>query len=214
MSETDASVPQVPGEIPILILAAGASRRMAGADKLLERIGDEPLLRRQVARALSASREVYVTLPPPPHPRYKTLEGSAAKIVAVPDAAYGMSRSLRAGLNALPSGIFGVMVLLPDMPDIASEDIKKLIKAVDQQPQALIWRATTAAGVPGHPIVFHHSLFEELSAISGDKGGSDVVAKHRGQTIFVPLPDDRARLDLDTPQAWSAWRQNQKAGDP
>ena len=38
----------------LVLLAAGASRRMRGADKLLEPVDDEPLLRRQARAALAS----------------------------------------------------------------------------------------------------------------------------------------------------------------
>ncbi len=49
--------------IPILILAAGASRRMNGRDKLLMDVGGECLLRRVVGRAYATGHPVLVALP-------------------------------------------------------------------------------------------------------------------------------------------------------
>ena len=47
--------------IPIVILAAGASSRMRGRDKLLELVDGVALLRRQVERALNTGAKVFVT---------------------------------------------------------------------------------------------------------------------------------------------------------
>lgn len=46
--------------IPILILAAGASRRMCGQDKLLQVVDGMPLLRRQVLMAQATGHPVCV----------------------------------------------------------------------------------------------------------------------------------------------------------
>lgn len=192
--------------IPIVLLAAGSSSRMRGRDKLLEEVDDTALLRRQALRALETGAPVLVTLPAPPHPRYDSLAGLDVVTVAVPDAAKGMNASLRAGLGALPEAATAVMVLLADMPEITVADLNTVMQAVDLNTKTLIWRATTAQGAPGHPIIFHRSLLPELMALHGDKGGAEVVKAHGDQTLLIPLPDNHARTDLDTPEAWAAWR--------
>lgn len=195
--------------LPILLLAAGQSSRMRGRDKLLEDIDGVPLLRRQVERALRATDgEVLVTLPPKPHPRRDVLKGLVVTQVAVPDADLGMSTSLTRGLAAVPQTAKAVMVLLADMPEITHGDMKTVLRAVEVQKTALIWRGTTSDGVPGHPIVFARQLFKELACVTGDTGGAPVVARHKDVTALIRLPGTRARLDLDTPEAWVQWRQS------
>lgn len=190
----------------IVLLAAGASRRMQGRDKLMEIVDGKPLLRRQALRACATSAPVFVTLPPVPHPRYGALEGLDVTTVPVPDASDGMNASLAAGLCAVPSKTQGVMILLADMPDITENDINTIIQAVDYKTDSLIWRATTQDGSAGHPTVFHRQLIPELIALTGDKGGSEVVRAHGDQTVHIPLPEEHARTDLDTPEAWAIWR--------
>lgn len=193
--------------LPIIILAAGASRRMRGRDKLLEGIDGVALLRRQSMRAIGATLgPVIVTLPAGSHPRREALVGLNVTQVATPDAALGMSASLRRGLAQVPDDADGVMVLLADLPDLTTPDLMTVLDAVNTNSDTLIWRGTTSDGAPGHPIVFARPLFEELASITGDTGGATVVARHADRTSFIPLPDKRARLDLDTPEDWAAWR--------
>ena len=201
-------------DIPILVLAAGASKRMQGTDKLVQTIAGVPLLRRQVLRARSVADMVLVTLPPAPHPRYACLTGCDAKQVSVADADMGMGHSLRAGIAALPHDTRHVMVLLPDMPDITAQDIAAVAAGPANHPQATIWRGATATGTQGHPIIFEKRHFDDLKQLTGDRGGAQVVARHKEQVKLIPLPGENAVLDLDTPSAWQEWRQNQKAGDP
>lgn len=196
--------------ISVLILGAGASRRMQGRDKLMEDIDGVPLLRRQVLRALATNCDVLVTLPAAPHPRYAALQDLNVTPVPVADAAEGMNASLRAGIAALPDCADGVMVMLADMPDLTTDDLNTVLNAVDLKSETLIWRASTQAGDAGHPIIFHKDLLQQLSQLHGDQGGNVVVKAHRDQTMLIALPADHARSDLDTPQAWSEWRANQK----
>lgn len=197
--------------IPILILAAGQSKRMRGRDKLLELVRGQSLLRQQANNALEAtSGPVLIALPPAPHPRYDTLQECDVQLVPVPDAAEGMSASLRRGLNALPKDTPAVMVVLADLPDLTAEDMRKVCAGVRLEGSTLIWRGATQTGAPGHPIVFHYSLFDTLKKMRGDTGGAQVVARNHDRMVLIPLPDNHARRDLDTPEDWEEWRASQE----
>jgi CTP:molybdopterin cytidylyltransferase MocA len=149
---------------------------------------------------------VLVALPPPPHPRYDALAGLDVQTVPVPDAAEGMNASLRAGLRAVPQDAAAVMVLLADMPDVTTDDIKTVLQAVDLVTDIRIWRAVTQSGDAGHPTVFHAALLPELMRLHGDSGGRTVAQAHHDRTLHIPLPAGHARTDLDTPQDWADWR--------
>ncbi len=184
---------------------------MRGRDKLMEDVDGMPLLRRTVLRAQATGEAIVVTLPPATHPRYTALKGLDVLKVPVTDAALGLSASLRAGLGALPAGCVAVMVMLADMPDLTTDDLNTIMQAVDLKSETLIWRATTYDGAAGHPTVFHASLFSELMALEGDKGAKPMIEKYRSRTLLIPLPDAHARTDLDTPEAWDAWREAQQS---
>ncbi|MFT4960101.1 MAG: molybdenum cofactor cytidylyltransferase [Paracoccaceae bacterium] len=192
--------------IPILILAAGQSTRMRGVDKLLQDIDGMPLLRRVATMACTVSDAVFVALPAKPHPRWAVLEGLNVTRVAVADAAEGMNASLRAGVAAIAKDSDAVMVLLADLPDLTESDITNILQAVEIKSNIKIWRGATKDGKPGHPVVFHHSLFPEIHALTGDSGAQSVVRAHADHVKLVPLPRQNARLDLDTPEDWNRWR--------
>ena len=146
-----------------------------------------------------------MALPGPFHPRLTLLKGLPVTPLALPDAAEGMSGTLRAGVAALPD-CARFMVLLADMPDLTAADLTSILAAPATAPEALIWRGATASGKPGHPILFSASLRRRFAALTGDNGGEVVTAPLRAQTQLVALPGTHARLDLDTPEAWAAFR--------
>lgn len=194
-------------DIPILVLAAGASRRMSGRDKLMELVDGAPLIARQASAARDATKgPVFVALPPAPHPRYAALAGLDVAALPVPDAADGMSASLRAGLAALPETAGAVMVLPADMPELTAPDLRAVAAAMQTHPEKKVWRGATEDGRPGHPVIFSAPLFPLLADLRGDTGGRDVVAAVGNGCCLVPLPGRRAVIDLDTPEAWAAWR--------
>ncbi|WP_420858901.1 nucleotidyltransferase family protein [Marivivens marinus] len=192
-------------ETPVLILAAGRSSRMRGADKLLQPVGGVPLLRRQVLSAMTTGGRVMVALPGPNDPRAAVLQGLPVAIVPVPDAAQGMSISLRRGVRALPD-CDRFLVLLPDLAELAPEDLRAVLDAPGTAPDALIWRGATEEGKPGHPILFDAALRPDFADLSGDTGGAPIIAAHANRVHLVALPGQRARRDLDTPEDWAAFR--------
>ena len=187
--------------IPILILAAGASSRMQGRDKLLEHVDGMPLLRQRALAALAVSQQVFITLPDLTHPRAAVLTDLPVKPIPVPDAAHGMAASLRTGVAGLPE-CNHFMVLLADLPEIDATDLALLIQSID--PDHLIFRGTSANGTPGHPIIFHTTLRPLFAKLTGDSGGKEIIASHA--TKLTALPDNHAIRDLDTPQDWASWR--------
>ena len=195
---------------PILILAAGASRRMRGADKLLEDVEGQPLLQRVAARAIATGHPVFVALPGPQHPRYDALRHMNVICFDVPDAREGMAGTLRGGVKRLPP-CSAFMILLSDLPEIETADMNAVFAAREQQPGHLIWRGATQDGKPGHPILFSGTLRPEFEKLSGDTGGESLVNPLQDRTVLVPLSGHRARLDLDTPEEWAAWRENRQA---
>ncbi|GGX46561.1 molybdopterin-guanine dinucleotide biosynthesis protein A [Tateyamaria omphalii] len=192
--------------MPILILAAGAASRMRGTDKLLEDVGGQSLLAKQVKAAQAVSTDVRVALPPAPHPRYAIVERLGARPVEVSDAAEGMGASLRTIFATLGPQVRYAMLLLGDLPDITDHDLRTVQKAAETHPEALIWRGATESGRGGHPIIFDRMLFPAFDQLCGDDGGRDIVRQAGNRVHMVPLPGSRARLDLDSPEDWAAWR--------
>lgn len=193
----------------ILILAAGTSSRMRGRDKLLENVEGQPLLRLMAKRALGTGKRVTITLPPDNPDRLAALNGVAAKLVFVADAAKGMSASIRRGVAAIGE-VDGLMILPADMPELSTADIERVWNTFDANDRAKIVRGAGVDGTAGHPVVFPATLLNDLEALDGDAGASTVVRKHG----FVPvsLPDRHALTDLDTPEEWEEWRARKAQG--
>ncbi|SDZ88532.1 NTP transferase domain-containing protein [Rubrimonas cliftonensis] len=193
--------------VAALLLAAGASRRMAGRDKLMEEIDGAPQIVR-AARALLDSRAdmVIAVVGPADAARRAALEGLGVRVVENPLAAEGMAASIRAGLAAAPAEADAVLLALADMPEIGPAHVDRLIAAFDPEEGRAICRAATASGAPGHPVLFGRRFFETLGRLEGDAGARAVLAEHADLVELVATPGEAAAVDLDTPEAWAAWR--------
>lgn len=190
----------------ILILAAGASSRMRGGDKLMEIVEGQPLLRVLAMRALATGCPVTIALPEGPHKRYEVIDDLEVTTLPVPDADQGMNVSLRRGIQALSASANRVLLVLGDLPDITTEHMNAILAAPINAPFAKIWRGATSDGAPGHPVLFDQALFSEFDELNGDGGAHQVVAAARGAIHLVPFVSDIARRDLDTPEDWAEWR--------
>ncbi|MBE1282364.1 MAG: NTP transferase domain-containing protein [Rhodobacteraceae bacterium] len=190
-------------DIAVLVLAAGSSSRMQGRDKLLEEIGGVPLLSRMISRAQKTGMSVYVTLPDPTHPRATRIR--EAHPVWVPDAAEGMSASIRAGIAALPQHIQAAMILPADMPELTETDLYHIAQHYHHNSDTIL-QATSEDGVPGHPVLFPRRYFAEMTTLTGDIGAKPIIRANLDKRVLVALPGKHALTDLDTPEAWAAWR--------
>ncbi len=184
----------------ILILAAGASRRM-GRDKLLLPVEGVPLLQRCAAAARATGWPVTLVLPPGAAERRQAVAGSGAALVTAERAAEGLAESLKAGLAALPAKA-AALVLPADLPDIGTPDLLAFA-ACDP---GLIWRAVTEDGQPGHPVLLPAWLRPEVAALQGDQGARALFDRHADRLRPLPLPGRRAVTDLDRPEDWAAWQ--------
>lgn len=186
--------------VSILIPAAGASSRMQGTDKLMLQIDGVPLLQRTVSRAAQAASDVVVTLPRK-SARKSCIADQPIKIIEIDNPARGMSASLSVGAQAI-SPNNAIMILPADMPDITTDDLDKIIAEFQRTPR--IVRGASRTGKAGHPVVFPNEYLPRFANLNGDQGAR---ALFEGQSVdLVRLPNDHAVTDLDTPEAWAAWR--------
>ena len=198
------TAPRLP-RIAALVLAAGQSRRMGALNKMLATSQGVALVRHSVdAVAASAAGPVVVVTGHEPEGVHKVLDGCDVSFTHNEDYADGMSTSLRAGLNALPADIDGVVVCLGDMPAVSARHIDKLIAAFDEEEGRAIC-VPTFQGKRGNPVLWSASLFDEMRAIAGDVGARHLIGEHSFETCEVAMEDNAVLLDLDTPEALHAY---------
>lgn len=189
--------------IGAVVLAAGRGSRMGGPVKQLATIGGVPLVRR-AAEAAVASRAapVVVVTGHAAADVGAALTGLDVTVVHNPDYAEGLSTSLRTGLSALPEDVEAAVVVLADMPGIDAKAIDRVIAGYDPAAGALVVMAT-AGGRRGNPVLWSRRFFPELSAITGDTGGRQIIAGVPEAVVEVEL-GEAAAIDVDTPEALAA----------
>jgi len=196
--------------VAIVLLAAGASRRMQGRDKLMETIDGTPLLRRvaDVAWASTAS-EIVIVLGAMADARFAALESLPFRITQNPQWETGMASSIGKGIESLDAGVDAALILLADMPDISAALIDGMIEAFNPDRGVDIVRPVSASGPVGNPVLFGRRHFPALTALTGDVGAKSVIASNASSVLDYPTSDDSILVDLDTPEAWGEWKSKQ-----
>ena len=189
--------------LAIVILAAGASSRMRGRDKLFEVVEGTPILTRLVHFA-QVCGDVYVTLPDPNHPRHNLLTGTKAVPIYVPDAADGMSASIKHACAAvMETSATGMMILTGDLPDLTEAHFTQVCAEWAKDETRYV-QAKDRDGKPGHPVIIPKSGWADIETLQGDIGLRNILREERIE--YVSFKDYGPTLDLDTPEAWDNWR--------
>ena len=203
--EAAATIAAAP-RIAALILAAGQSRRMGSANKMLAEVDGIAMVRRAVDAALAAQTEqTKVITGHQADDIHKLLADLPVSFANNPDYAQGLSTSLKAGIAALGDDIDGVVVLLGDMPRVTAKHVDRLIAAFDPLEGRAIC-VPTFQGKRGNPVLFARDLFAEIEDIGGDSGAKHLIGANEDLVCEVPMEDDAIFMDVDTPSALAAAR--------
>jgi molybdenum cofactor cytidylyltransferase len=206
----DAIAADKPRKVAAILLAAGRGTRMGGPNKLLEEIRGKAIVRKAAeAAAASKANPVIVVTGHEAERVAASLKGLEALRIHNPDYAAGLSTSLKAGIQSLPQDADAAVVVLGDMPDVSAALIDKLVAALDPARGALI-AVPTREGRRGNPVVWSRRFFEELAHIDGDTGARHLIAQHNEAVVEVPVEDEAAFHDIDTPEALRKAREDAK----
>tara|TARA_R110000824_G_scaffold155226_2_gene327657 strand:+ start:70638 stop:72257 length:1620 start_codon:yes stop_codon:yes gene_type:complete len=192
--------------IGAVVLAAGKSSRMGATNKLTAQVSGQAMVTRAVeaARGAGASPVIVVTGHQADQVR-ATLADAPVTFVHNPDYADGLSTSLRTGIKALPDGLDATFVCLGDMPDLTADHLNRLVAAFDPDEGRTIC-VPTVAGKRGNPVLWGQTYFAELQTLKGDTGAKHLIGEHAEAVCEVPMPDDAALRDIDTPEELAARR--------
>lgn len=181
----------------LVMLAAGASARFGGPDKLLADLEGLPLLAHSAALLpgkLTAAR--IAVIGPGQQERRKILESAGWRVIENEMTQAGQATSLHVGIEAA-AGIGNTdsaMIVLADMPRISDRHIETMQDAMSSGAPAVMSRA---GEILCPPALVSREAFPALLSTSGDRGARHMLAVLPGLKS-VQLPADQA-IDIDTP---------------
>jgi molybdenum cofactor cytidylyltransferase len=189
----------VNGRVAALVLAAGASSRMDGCNKLLCEVDGVPMIERAVRAAVDSRCAQVVVVTGWQADRIEAaLASMPVSIVRNPDYAAGLAGSLRRGMASLPDEIDAALIQLADMPWISAGHIDRLIDAFDPAEPMIV--VPMRAGRRGHPVLWPRRFFEQIGRLTGDVGARELLARNASQVRAVAFDSDAIFEDVDTPE--------------
>jgi molybdenum cofactor cytidylyltransferase len=196
-----------------IVLAAGASSRMGQAKAALPLGTSGDTVVGRVVRTLLAAGLPSVSVVAGAHidavrsamPAFEP----RASVVEHLGWAQGQLSSLLAGLAAVDDPqLEAVLVTLVDVPLVRPESVAAIVRA---------WRDTRAPIVRpvdsstslraggarhGHPVIFDRAVFDDLRRADPAVGAKAVFATHALRRLDVPIKDEGAFVDMDTPEEY------------
>lgn len=180
--------------VAAILLAAGTSQRFGVEDKLLARLGDEPLALHAARRIVEFAPGRRIAVCPDNHGMLaRTLAAEGFQIVANPHAERGLSQSLSRGIAEAALGReIASLVCLADMPFVSTKHLHNLLARFDPSTAPVVATTDGAATMP--PALFDRTRFEKLQRGVGDRGGKTLLAD--AELVRAPAEE---LLDIDRP---------------
>ena len=187
-----------------ILLAAGSSRRMGSANKLLLPWQGKTVIAHTAEQLLAAGMdELIVVTGHDPGAIEAALAPLPLRIIHNPHHLTGMSGSIQTGIRNANGD--GYMICLADMVLLTTPDYVLLKTAFEQQ-----YRRDNHCiilpeyqGQTGNPVTFSHTWHDAMLALPEQEGARTLVRQNPTHQHRVTMPTDHIHRDLDTPEDYN-----------
>ncbi|MEI6086890.1 MAG: nucleotidyltransferase family protein [Bacteroidota bacterium] len=183
--------------LSVLILAAGAARRMNQAKMLLP-FGNATILQTIIDHTKDIKPDSICIVTGFYHQEIiANIQDDQIQFVYNELWEEGMSSSIKKGISHLISQnpeIMAVLILVADQPYISSNLLNEMTQLQEQTGKGIV--AASYAGISGTPVLFSRDHFSNLEKLSGDKGARSILHQYQNDLITVDFP--LGEIDIDT----------------
>jgi molybdenum cofactor cytidylyltransferase len=190
--------------IPAVILAAGLSTRMGRTKALLPFDQHESFLAHLVRTFRAAAVEDVIVVTGHDGAAVAAEVDRAAlpaRVLHNPDFARGQFSSLLTALADIDEpGVEAMLMTLVDVPGVTAETVRAVLDRFEATRAPIV--RPVRGSEHGHPVLVARTLFASLRGADPAFGAKPIVRANVSQAGDVPVDDDGAFADVDTPEAY------------
>jgi molybdenum cofactor cytidylyltransferase len=190
--------------LSVIILAAGAARRMNQAKMLLP-FGNATILHTIIEHTKEMVPDNICIVTGFYHSEIiSRVQDNQIQFVYNEQWEEGMSGSIKKGLHHLMNKnpkMGSVLILVADQPYITGTLLCKMLEAQNQTNKGIV--AASYAGISGTPVLFMSNHFSNLEKLVGDKGARSILQQYPDDLITVDFP--LGEMDIDTEDDYKKW---------
>jgi len=203
---------RVGAKIAGLLLAAGFSTRM-GRPKQLLHVQGVTLLERILNEALKSELDKIILILGHQSKEIKKALGQIIvhkklRVIENPRYRQGISSSITTSLSEVEDNYDHVMILLADLPHVTSRLINLLINRYLESHLPI--GAIQVKAKRSHPVIFGHSLYNELRKLQGDMGARALFQKYGDRACLVQPDFFYDDMDIDTEEDYAEFQKSLK----
>ena len=194
-------------DIPVVLLAAGDSKRMGIPKGLLEYKG-EPFILAQIANlekmgfqkisiVLGKSKEQYFD---------KVPDIKDYKIEINPDPDKGVFSSIQCGLSNLSGHEIGIFILPIDVPCPKKYVWKQMVNAMNSSDVSVV--VPSFEGKKGHPVLLSSEFKDYILTLNSESRLDFEIRKQENQrkVKIISIKDSTILLNLNTIEEWDSFK--------
>lgn len=191
-------------KVGIIYMASGFGKRF-GSNKLLEKWNGKPIYRYGLEALLEAAGllkeehgwQVRLTAVSQYEEIRKAAENSGAEALDNPFSHEGITASIRLGTESMGPDMAFYVYCTADQPRIDGRTVADFLYEFSKTSYGI--GCVSAEGKKGNPAVFRNQYREELMALTGDRGGSQIMKRYPQDVWYCPVAEEML-ADVDVPE--------------
>jgi molybdenum cofactor cytidylyltransferase len=183
--------------ISAILLAAGQSKRVPEANKLLIKYKNKLLINHILGELIKSKvNKIFVVLGYEyAKVKKNCLKDKKVNFLVNKNFKKGISGSIKLGVKKLNSNYKGFLIVQSDMPFIKSTHINKIYNSIKKN-NKLVHVLNYKTQI-GNPIGFNISLSKKFNKIKGDVGARYLVKRLKKDTNFIKVNNPKLFKDFD-----------------
>jgi molybdenum cofactor cytidylyltransferase len=201
--------------ISVIVLAAGLSRRMGKANKLLLPLGEKTIVETTLSSIIAA--KLGETLVIVGHEAEAVacqisdfrcqISNFQGQILTNPRYETGMTTSIQTGVEAANADSLGYMICLSDMPFITPDEYgylkNEFLTHLATDKQAIVQPVFKEKR--GNPTIFSAFYKKDIVNLTYTEGCKPIVQNNKNHVYLVEMPTDTVLRDIDVKEEYDSY---------